>query len=137
MFSIGASVGELGGAAIMKKVKYNQVFFIVGPIAVIIVVCFFVTMTRLTPAKIVKFFKNRNSRTSNNRNCCKEFLQKAATVDWIGAFLIISGVGTLAIGVSMVFVKIFMCALNSARLRSGDGRMQRLYVARLLVASFS
>lgn len=107
MFSIGASIGLLGGAALIDALnnKYNDIFWIVGPIATCACVSFWITMARITPASIFRFITEKKSKKDNGPPfsvTAKETLIKIAHIDFIGALLVSGGAIMLLIGLNQV-----------------------------------
>lgn len=136
MFSIGASIGLLGGAALMKKVKYNEAFFIVGPIATVISVAFYFTMAEITPMTIVRWCKTKAStKTDTHRwKSFKTTMKKVAAIDFLGALLITGGAGSFLTGITMVS-KYFFWLLLASRI-TGVGVQQKPFVLLLLVVQY-
>ncbi|KAH3765532.1 bicyclomycin/multidrug efflux system [Pelomyxa schiedti] len=107
MFSVGASIGFLGGAALMARVSYNEVFFVVLPIAVISGAAVILTMGNATPSRIINFFKKKERKqevTSGEslwRRGWKQVVETFRQVDFLGGAIVAIGAGSLLVGMTM------------------------------------
>lgn len=106
MFSIGASIGLLGGAALIDALdnQYNDIFWIVAPIATLSCASFFITMAHITPSCIIHKIKHRGEKSPDpaNKRSMHEILVKVLHLDFGGAFLVSTGAILLLIGLNEV-----------------------------------
>lgn len=115
MFSVGASIGLVGGAALIDAVdgKYTDAFFILGPIATIAGFSFLVTMAHpsLPNWKICKQCKKHSDEEAvkestdekqKTRVLIREFFTKLAHIDWVGTLLVTAGAILFLVGINQV-----------------------------------
>ena len=103
MFSIGSSIGLLGGAALIDAVShYNEVFFILGPIIAADAVAFLATLSSSSLPCLKKdkiLVSEKTSKMENLKKAAMKFLH----LDFAGAAFLCIGAVLFLVGITMVF----------------------------------
>ena len=109
MFSVGASTGLLGGAALLDALngRYNYVFYVIGPITSLACIAFVTTMSGIIP-KFVKLMRSKKISTVTNSqpkpSGVHEVLGKLRDLDWIGTCMLFIGPVLLLVGLTMALL---------------------------------
>lgn len=109
MFSIGACIGLVGGAALIDAVdgEYKDVFLILGPFFTVTGIAFLLSSAHFS-FKCCKQLGARSRCCNGAKDCTafgkklKSFIVNLKRIDWFGTFLVSAGSILFLIGINQV-----------------------------------